>query len=80
MSDSVKLFGEYADAIESVKDVQTGKEAAAKINKCCDKMEELAATIAKLPKINDPADCEKLAAKVVPEMDKDETRYQRKSS
>ena len=42
MSDSVKLLSEYADAIESVKDKQTGMEAGSKINKCCDKMEELA--------------------------------------
>jgi len=71
MSDSVKVLGEYADAIESVKDKQTGMEAAAKINKCCDKMEELAATTSKLPKVNNKADFEKfLKAKVVPEMDK----------
>src|ERR1700741_509881 len=71
MSDSVKVLSEYADAIESVKDKQTGLEAAAKINKCCDKMEELAATTSKLPKVNNKADFEKfLETKVIPEMDK----------
>src|SRR5262249_47180045 len=69
MSDSVKILSEYADAIESVKDKQKGMEAAAKINKCCDKMEGLAATTFKLPKVNNKADFEKfLEAKVVPEM------------
>ena len=71
MMDSVKVLGEYADAIESVKDKQTGMEAAAKINKVCDKMEELAVTTSKLPKVNNKAEFEKfLETKVMPEMGK----------
>src|SRR5262249_40520474 len=71
MSDSVKILSEYADAIASVKDKQTGMEAAAKSNKCGDKMEELADTTSKLPKVNNKADFEKfLEARIVPEMDK----------
>lgn len=71
MSDSVKVLSEYADAIESVKDRQTGVEAAAKINKCCDKMEELAVITSNLPKVNNKAEFEKfLEAKVMPEMEK----------
>ena len=71
MSDSVKVLGEYADAIESVKDKQTGVEAAAKIDKVCDKMEELAATTSKLPKVDNKAEFEKfMEAKIIPEMGK----------
>jgi ornithine carbamoyltransferase len=71
MSDSVKVLSEYADAIESVKDKQTGIEAAVKINSCCDKMEELAATTLKLPKVNNTTDFDKfLETKVMPEMAK----------
>jgi ornithine carbamoyltransferase len=71
MSDSVKVLSEYADAIESVKDKQTGMEAAAKINKVCDKMEELAATTSKLPKVDNKAEFEKfMETKVMPEMEK----------
>lgn len=71
MTDSVKILGEYADAIESVKDKQTGKEAAVKINTVCDKMEALAASTSTLPKVENKAEFDKfMTAKVIPEMEK----------
>ena len=55
----VSIFNEYADALESVKDEETAKAAAVKINAANDRLEKLVARKDKIPKVS-KADKEKL--------------------
>jgi len=52
----VACMEELASAMESVKDRDTAKQAAPRINKVCDRMENLAGRIEKLPKLTKAED------------------------
>jgi hypothetical protein len=66
----------FADALESVKDKESAKAAAAKIDKVCDRMKELGKEAKDLPKLPKDED-EKLKAKYEPEMKKVQERIKK---
>jgi hypothetical protein len=67
--DALKLLTELADAMESVKDPESAKVAAVRINKVCDQLEELEKRVKALPKLS-AADDDRLKKKFQPEVDK----------
>jgi hypothetical protein len=67
--ETISVFTELADALESVKDPRSALAAAPRIERVCDRMEQLEATIKNLPKLSREDD-EKLVQKYKPEMTK----------
>jgi hypothetical protein len=74
--DMVKALSDLADALESVKDRESAKAAAVKINEICDRLEELGKKAEKLPKLT-KADNDKLEKKFEPELRKLSDRVQK---
>ena len=72
----VEQMNALADALENVKDKDSAKAAAAKINKICDKMAELGKEAEGLPKLSKSED-EKLKSKYEPELKKAGERMQK---
>jgi hypothetical protein len=68
-NDLVKTINDLADVMESVKDKDTAKAAAIKINKICDRMSDVGKQIEKLPKLSKEED-DKLKAKLEPQLKK----------
>jgi hypothetical protein len=64
-----------ADAFESVKDKDTAKTAAGKINKVCERLSELAKQVKKLPKLTQEED-KRFQKKYEPELAKASRRLQ----
>jgi hypothetical protein len=69
IKDMVDQMNSLADALESVKDKASAKEAAVKINKICDRLTELGNEAKSLPKITKSED-DRLMKKYEPEMNK----------
>jgi ABC-type transporter Mla subunit MlaD len=73
--DMIKAMNEIADALETVKDKDTAKKAAPKIEQAANKMEEIGKTLGnlKLTKAQD----DKLTKELEPEMNKAAARLQK---
>jgi predicted Zn finger-like uncharacterized protein len=65
----LSMMTELADALETVKDQGTARVAAARIQRVCDRMEQLEASIQALPRLNG-ADEQRLSKKYDPEFQK----------
>jgi uncharacterized protein Yka (UPF0111/DUF47 family) len=63
--DLIKAMNEIAGALETIKNKETARQAAAKIEKSCDKLEEIAKSLEKLPKLSKELD-DKLAKELDP--------------
>lgn len=65
--DIIKLLNEFADALESVKDPESAKSAAARIDKICDRLDELGKRAQALPKLTQAEDT-RLRKQIEPEL------------
>src|SRR5438067_6510666 len=72
----IKALDDLADALESVKDRDTAKEAAVKINDVCDRLEKLGKQAEGLPKLGKEDD-KRLEEKFKPELVKATQRLQK---
>ena len=72
----VKATSDFADALESVKDRETAKAAAVKINRIVDQLEELGKKAEDLPLIT-KRDDDKLIEKYKPEIKKQQERVEK---
>jgi hypothetical protein len=70
----IKAMNDLADAFESVKDKNTAKAAAPKINAVCDKMVDIGKKAETLPKLSQAED-EKLKKALEPELKKATERF-----
>jgi hypothetical protein len=76
IKDMIKTMGDLGDALESVKDKDTAKAAAVKINKVCDRFEDIGKKAMDLPKLSKEEDAA-LEKKFKPEMEKVSQRIQK---
>ena len=74
--DMIKALSDLADALESVKDKDTAKSAAPKIDKVCDRLEALGKQAEKLPKLEGDED-KKLEKQFKESLTKQVTRLQK---
>lgn len=68
MKEMLTYFEEFATTMESIKDPQSAKTGAERINKICDRMEKVIARVVKLPKLT-PAQNERLKNEMQPRID-----------
>ena len=76
MKDMIKALDDLGDALESVKDKDTAKKAAVKINKVCDDMTALGKKAQDLPKLSKEQDTA-LEKKYKPQLEKVSARIQK---
>jgi hypothetical protein len=75
-TDMLKALNDLADALESVKDRESAKAAAPKINEVCDRMSELGKRAEATPKVTKSED-DKLKEKFEPQFKKANERLQK---
>jgi hypothetical protein len=76
IKDMIKGLDDLGDALESVKDKDTAKTAAVKINKVCDRMTEIGKKAQDLPKLSKDEDAA-LEKKYKPQLEKVAARIQK---
>jgi len=75
MKEMIGALNEFADALESVKDQQSAKAAAVKINKICDKLTDITNRAKALPKVTQSQN-DALEKKFKPDLEKASARIQ----
>jgi hypothetical protein len=69
LEDMLRTITDLSDVLEKVEDKESAREAAVKVNRICERLEELSKRAAALPKLSKAED-EKLVKKLKPEIER----------